>query len=151
MKHGKYGIARLQGFERFKADGRWSLEKLVAELSQAIMEVESDEIEWPMSYLNKFRLARDELAELAAADGAIDEVLGRMATSTPTLAEWEIYSDVLGLPRLEGLSFGHPILSGYARPIHTSLLLYIDTDKGYARTLSRYYLLGRKRGDKTNA
>lgn len=44
---------------------------------------------------------------------------------------------------LAGLSFGHPLLTGEARPIVTSDLCLIAEDHTWTRTLSRWYRLGR--------
>ena len=44
---------------------------------------------------------------------------------------------------LAGLSTGHPKLAGAARPIITSDLWLLSKDRQWARTLSRWYRLGR--------
>lgn len=59
--------------------------------------------------------------------------------NAPRLEDWShaaLYS-----PCLVGRVIGHPLLGD--RPhIRTSQLIVIDTDAGWARTLSRYYQLG---------
>ncbi|MDN5927339.1 MAG: hypothetical protein L0I29_09720 [Hyphomicrobiales bacterium] len=59
----------------------------------------------------------------------------------PILDRW-----ILGqrlVPCLAGLSTGHPLLPGKGRPIGTSDLWLLSTDHTWARTLSRWYRLGR--------
>jgi hypothetical protein len=59
----------------------------------------------------------------------------------PILDRW-----ILGkraVPCLAGLSTGHPELIGQNRPIYTSDLWLLSRDQGWARTLSRWYRLGR--------
>ena len=59
----------------------------------------------------------------------------------PLLDRW-----VLGrrtVPCLMGLSTGHPELPGQGRVITTSDLWLLSRDMGWARTLSRWYRLGR--------
>jgi hypothetical protein len=59
----------------------------------------------------------------------------------PILDRW-----ILGkraVPCLAGLSTGHPELIGQNRPIYTSDLWLLSNDHGWARTLSRWYRLGR--------
>lgn len=47
---------------------------------------------------------------------------------------------------LTGLSTGHPLLPGDGRPIVTSDLCLVSEDHQWARTLSRWYRLGRPAG-----
>ncbi|PSJ60169.1 DUF6634 family protein [Pseudaminobacter soli (ex Li et al. 2025)] len=59
----------------------------------------------------------------------------------PILDRW-----ILGhrpVPCLAGLSTGHPRLSGVNRAIATSDLWLMSEDRTWARTLSRWYRLGR--------
>jgi hypothetical protein len=59
----------------------------------------------------------------------------------PLLDRW-----VLGrrtVPCLMGFSTGHPELPGQGRLITTSVLWLLSSDMGWARTLSRWYRLGR--------
>ena len=50
------------------------------------------------------------------------------------------------IPCLVGLSSGHPRLFGTGRPIATSDLWLMSADNSWARTLSRWYRLGRPAG-----
>ena len=63
----------------------------------------------------------------------------------PILDRW-----MLGLkatPYLAGLSTGHPLLPGQNRMIGTSALWMMSEDRAWARTLSRWYRLGRPFGE----
>lgn len=78
------------------------------------------------------RLRRGENPEAVAPD------------PSPLLNYW-----ILGrrpVPCLVGLSTGHPRLPGENRPIGTSDLWLISEDRSWARTLSRWYRLGRPAG-----
>jgi hypothetical protein len=57
------------------------------------------------------------------------------------LDQWMIAQRLV--PCLAGRSSGHPILMGKGRPIATSDLWLISEDGQWARTLSRWYRLGR--------
>ena len=50
------------------------------------------------------------------------------------------------IPCLAGLSSGHPRLFGTGRPIATSDLWLMSADHSWARSLSRWYRLGRPAG-----
>ena len=50
------------------------------------------------------------------------------------------------VPCLVGLSSGHPRLFGSGRPIATSDLWLMSADQSWARSLSRWYRLGRPAG-----
>jgi len=65
----------------------------------------------------------------------------RLATDPPILERWMLANRPA--PCLAGLSLGHPLLPGEARPIATSDLCLIADDHSWARTLSRWYRLGR--------
>ena len=65
----------------------------------------------------------------------------RLAVDPPILERWMLANRPARC--LAGLSFGHPLLPGEARPIVTSDLCLISDDHGWARTLSRWYRLGR--------
>jgi hypothetical protein len=56
----------------------------------------------------------------------------------PTLSTWT-FGELL-VPCLVGEVVGHPLLGNRPR-IHTSQLIAIDTDGGWARTWSRFYRL----------
>lgn len=70
-------------------------------------------------------------------------VLGRPKPSAlcdaPRLDDWS-HAALFG-PCLLGRVSGHPLL-GERPHIHTSHLIVIDREAGWARTLSRYYRLG---------
>lgn len=59
----------------------------------------------------------------------------------PMLDQWMIVQRPVSC--LVGRSSGHPILAGKGRPIATSDLWLISEDGQWARTLSRWYRLGR--------
>ncbi|MCO5081599.1 MAG: hypothetical protein M9955_08060 [Rhizobiaceae bacterium] len=54
------------------------------------------------------------------------------------------------IPCLVGLSSGHPRLFGTRRPIATSDLWLMSADNSWARSLSRWYRLGRPAGHAGN-
>jgi hypothetical protein len=65
-----------------------------------------------------------------------------MASSeAPILDRWILASTMV--PCLAGLSTGHPRLVGENRLIATSDLWLLSEDRSWARTLSRWYRLGR--------
>lgn len=92
-----------------------------------------------------------ELARLAALVADM-EAIGRglapealVEGESPLLDRW-----ILGrcpVPCLVGLSTGHPLLPGQNRMIGTSDVWLISEDRGWARTLSRWYKLGRPAGN----
>jgi len=59
----------------------------------------------------------------------------------PILDRWILAQR--GVPCLAGLSTGHPLLVGEGRLIGTSDLWLLSEDRAWARTLSRWYRLGR--------
>lgn len=64
-----------------------------------------------------------------------------LAADTPLLDRWTVgYRPVACLV---GLSTGHPLLPGDGRQIATSDLMLMSQDRSWARTLSRWYRLGR--------
>jgi hypothetical protein len=65
----------------------------------------------------------------------------RFAADPPILERWMLANRPV--PCLAGLSFGHPLLPGEARPVATSDLCLLADDQTWARTLSRWYRLGR--------
>ncbi|MCV3243094.1 DUF6634 family protein [Mesorhizobium sp. ZC-5] len=91
-------------------------------------------------------LAR-EMARLAAlfADmesihrGLPPEVMA--GDDAPVLDRWVLAKR--GVPCLAGLSTGHSTLVGENRLISTSELWLLSKDRSWARTLSRWYRLGR--------
>ena len=72
-------------------------------------------------------------------EGALPETL--VSEEPPVLDRW-LLGNVL-TPALVGLSTGHPALPGTNRPIATSQVLLMSADMSWARTLSRWYRLGR--------
>ena len=62
----------------------------------------------------------------------------------PVLDQWVMARRTI--PCLAGLSSGHPRLVGSGRPIATSDLWLMSADRTWARTLSRWYALGRPAG-----
>ncbi len=150
MLNSKIGTGRLHGYERFRGSTKWTLDELLRQLDLAISEIEAENIAGADLHLEKFRLARDSLHHLLIFEGKLESIVEQQPASLPILTEWEIFCDELSSPRLEGLVYGHPQLAGYARPICTSLLLHIDEGQGYARTLSRYYRLGQRRGTRSD-
>ncbi|MBN8975949.1 MAG: hypothetical protein J0I08_05670 [Rhizobiales bacterium] len=63
--------------------------------------------------------------------------------AAPILEGWALGE--LVAPCLLGAVIGHPLLG--SRPhIHTSQLVVMDTDLGWARTWSRFYRLGERSG-----
>lgn len=61
--------------------------------------------------------------------------------NTPILDRWVFARRVV--PCLAGFSTGHPLLPGHNRLIGTSDLWLLSEDRSWARTLSRWYRLGR--------
>lgn len=72
-------------------------------------------------------------------NGASPEALAR--GEAPVLDRWVITQRFV--PCLAGLSTGHPRLPGENRLIGTSDLWLLCEDRTWARTLSRWYQLGR--------
>ena len=62
----------------------------------------------------------------------------------PVLDHWVVAHRPI--PCLAGLSSGHPRLLGTGRTIATSDLWLMSTDQSWARSLSRWYRLGRPAG-----
>ena len=71
----------------------------------------------------------------------LDQMLARSQPNAPILDEWRFA--FRPVPCLEGLSTGHPQLPGERRPIVTSEIFLISEELGWARSLSRFYRLGR--------
>ncbi len=94
-----------------------------------------------------FRSLLGRLSSLAADM----EAIGRGASpedllngEPPLLDQWLVGHRLV--PCLVGLSSGHPLLPGVNRTIGTSDLWLISQDSNWARTLSRWYRLGRPAG-----
>lgn len=65
--------------------------------------------------------------------------------TAPFLDEWFAVGVLTGRPLLVGMATGHPTTGN--KEIHTSAVLKIDLEAGYARTQSRWYRLGRPRAE----
>ncbi len=63
----------------------------------------------------------------------------------PLLVDWEPRWTATGVMFLVGQVRGHPKLQD--GPCSTSLVLAVDVQEGWARTLSRYYRLGPQHGE----
>jgi hypothetical protein len=81
------------------------------------------------------RALADDLDAVQAGDAPNDQTLAR----APLLHDWTLVSAPDGV-RLEGVVEGHPIFG--SRPISTSPLWLLNTEKNWARSLSRFYRLG---------
>jgi hypothetical protein len=67
-----------------------------------------------------------------------------LATDAPLLDRWLVA--VRPASCLLGQSTGHPLLPGIGREIVTSDLMLMSRDRSWARTMSRWYRLGRPAG-----
>jgi Family of unknown function (DUF6634) len=86
----------------------------------------------------------ERIAALAADMERIRRGLRPEAMSVgeaPVLDRWVLGQTIV--PCLVGLSTGHPRLAGENRLIVTSDLWLLSEDRSWARTLSRWYRLGR--------
>jgi hypothetical protein len=87
----------------------------------------------------------DRLLRLATDLKAIRDGSGPTANDlgdAPILNKWT--PEVRPAPCLVGSVTDHPRLPGIGRPIITSDLWVLAEDQGWARTLSRWYRLGRR-------
>lgn len=75
----------------------------------------------------------------------MDQLLARSQADAPILDQWRFA--FRPAPCLVGLSTGHPRLPGDGRSIVTSEIFLISTELGWARSLSRWYRLGRRLDD----
>lgn len=83
------------------------------------------------------------VADMAAIQGGVSPE--RLSNGeAPVLDCWVMTQR--SVPCLAGLSSGHPRLVGNGRPITTSDLWLLSDDRTWARTLSRWYRLGRPAG-----
>lgn len=93
-----------------------------------------------------------QIASLEALARDLRSVIEGTPTTVGWLAEPNLHLPLLDNWRystrptvcLEGMSTGHPLLPGKRRPIRTSELWLISEELGWARTYSRWYLLGRR-------
>jgi hypothetical protein len=91
-----------------------------------------------------FACEMERLATLVADMGRIHRGVPPEAMAgddAPILDRWILARRAV--PCLAGLSTGHPRLVGENRLIGTSDLWLLSEDHGWARTLSRWYRLGR--------
>lgn len=91
-----------------------------------------------------FELELGGLSALVADMAAIQRGVSPERLSNgeaPILDRWVVATRTI--PCLAGLSSGHPRLVGNGRPITTSDLWLLSDDRTWARTLSRWYRLGR--------
>lgn len=88
--------------------------------------------------LNKAaRLALPAALELGEAGPSVEDLV-----EAPSLAEWTpVMLASVGGVCIVGTNHGHPLIRG--RAISTSLLCGLDVRRTWARTLSRWYRLGR--------
>jgi len=96
--------------------------------------------------LNANRISQeiDRLLRLAEDLRAIRDGNGPTARDlgyAPLLNHWS--REVRPVPCLVGYVSDHPRLPGVGRPVMTSDLWVLAEHQGWARTLSRWYLLGR--------
>ncbi|WP_342462672.1 DUF6634 family protein [Methylobacterium sp. 092160098-2] len=97
------------------------------------------------------RTASEAAIEAACAEVAGECVAGPSPAdldAAPFLQDWSLcrHPDVGGCV-LTGRVFGHPAIVDGTR-IHTSHVAVLDEEGGrWARTISRYYLLGRPEGE----
>lgn len=99
--------------------------------------------------LNEARVSQeiDRLSRLVADLRAIRDGRGPTASDledAPVLVNWE--RQLRPVACLTGNVCDHPMLPGMGRPIVTSDLWVLAPDQGWARTLSRWYRLGRPCG-----
>lgn len=92
-----------------------------------------------------FRFERERLSALVEDMDAIGRGLSPEKLAgphAPLLDRWHVSGRII--PYLAGLSTGHPLLPGQNRMIGTSDLWLMSDDRCWARTLSRWYRLGRE-------
>lgn len=96
----------------------------------------------------ELHLSIDDTVRWEAALAALDQLTAGAApdrhelAAAPLLDSWRRTLVPAVEPALYGRVADHPRLRG-RRQVVTSRLLAIDVDAGWARTLSRYYRLGR--------
>jgi hypothetical protein len=92
--------------------------------------------------------AAQVIAAIRALADDLERILANGGPSADDLADAPIIDRWAMVPRmrpaLAGIAANHPILGD--RVIRTSELSAIDTDRGYARTFSRFYRQGRGAG-----
>lgn len=92
------------------------------------------------THARRLELARADLESLQRGERPAHELL----TAAPVLTDWRIVP-VAGSLALQGTVAGHPDI-GEARFVRTSALIALDAaGQRWARTVSRFYLLDRRR------
>lgn len=99
------------------------------------------------SSLSEIAVSREieRLEKLAADLRAIRDRNGPTAaelSGAPFLNNWS--QEVRPAQCLVGYVADHPVIPGVGRPVITSDLWVLAENQGWARTLSRWYLLGRR-------
>ena len=103
----------------------------------------------PNSLRAAIRKEIDRLEQLAAdldvvsstTPFPLEKLLARSQPNAPILEDWRIaFRPVVCL---QGRATGHPELPGECRPIVTSEIHLFSDELGWARSLSRFYRLGR--------
>lgn len=87
-----------------------------------------------------------QLARFAALVSDMEKIkegarMDRLGADAPLLDRWVFAERPAAC--LMGQSTGHPVFEGAGRPITTSDLVLISDDRAWARTLSRWYRLGK--------
>lgn len=83
----------------------------------------------------RYRRLAEDLEPIAQGIHPNEEFL----ENSPILYRWKFFFGPV--PHLTGIVHGHPILSD-GQMCYTSQLITLNPDRSYARTLSRFYLLG---------
>lgn len=91
--------------------------------------------------LNRIRALAADMERIGQGT-PVEELVGG---PSPLLDQWSISERPAGC--LVGLASGHPLLAGEDRPIMTSDLWLVSADLKWARTLSRWYRLGKPLGN----
>ncbi len=84
----------------------------------------------------------EERRQILAPIHAGEKPTPEQIEGAPLLVGWDICHEPV--PHLVGTGYGHPRLPD-ATPIYTSSLVYLDPHLKFARTMSRFYRLGRHR------
>jgi hypothetical protein len=129
--------------------------RILALAAQQVTSVEPDDLLLPKAFEDKLpetlksrfrgedRSLWEKLAGLAADVAAIHSGEGPRPSDllgTPVLDNWSL--EPFRAHLLAGTVRGHPRLGD--SPVRTTMAILVDEDQGWARTLSRFYRLGRK-------
>ena len=97
---------------------------------------------WPEGYHDR---RRERLTAVLKALGRGEGPSAAEIAAAPLLDAWQQTSSNEGMTVLVGVVSGHPrLLDG---PVTTSPLLLLDVERGFARTVSRWYRIGRSLSD----